>query len=308
MLAHAIQVVLFFMYQLPEMGNIKEIILKENITTNNDKYEKAIDALVEKEVSQPLSPIQRVAAKLWLKNNDIIETIKSVLRVFRYDDNRLKKMTEWELKKTLLEEIAQGCHYKFFTSPLGLWSLSDLKKRIGWIEAEELKGEIAQLNLRNPIIHHADMKSTFVYNKKRGVIHKKEILETLSRMTKLHILLQAISRYTRQISSIANFSISLETTVDKKIFILVFLPFICGFLSWKHNESRGSLRAGWEASIINQAVGKRIDDRIEVFEKYIKEYGAKYRGEPIEERTVVFDGTYSELCTKLREGYEETEQ
>ncbi len=282
--------------------------MKENITTNNDKYEKAINVLVEEEVSQPLSPIQRVAAKLWLKNNDIIETIQSVLRVFRYDDNRLKKMTEWELKKTLLEEIAQECHYKFFTSPLGLWSRSDLKKRIGWIEAEELKGEIAQLNMRNPIIHHADMKSTFVYNKKRGVIHKKEILETLSRMTKLHILLQAISRYTRQISSIANFSISLETTVDKKNLMLVFLPFICGFLSWKHNESRESLRAGWEASILNHVVGKRIDDRIEVFEKYIKEYGAKYSGEPIDERTVVFDGTYSELCTKLSEGCEGAEQ
>ena len=282
--------------------------MKENITTNNDKYEKAIRTLIEEEVSQPLSPIQRVAAALWFKNNDIIETIKSVLGVFGYDDNRLKKMNEWELKKTLLEKIAQDCHYKFFTSPLGLWSLSDLKKRIGWIEAEELKGEIAQLNMRNPIIHHADMKSTFVYNEKRGVIHKKEILETLSRMTKLHILLQAISRYTRQISSIANFSISLRTTDDDQNVMLCFPPFICGFLSWKHNESRESLRAGWEASIINQAVGKRIDDRIEVFEKYIKEYGAKYSGEPIDERTVAFDGTYSELCTKLREGCERTEQ
>ena len=167
MLAHAIQVVLFLCANYQKWQNIKEIILKENTTTNNDKYEKAINALVEKEVSQPLSPIQRVAAALWLKNNDIIETIKSVLRVLGYDDNYLKKMSEWNLKKTLLEEIAQDCHYKFFTSPLGLWRKSDLKKRIGWIDAEELKGEIAQLNMRNPIIHHADMKSTFVYNKKK---------------------------------------------------------------------------------------------------------------------------------------------
>ncbi len=282
--------------------------MRENITTNNDKYEKAIRTLIEEEVSQPLSPIQRVAAALWFKNNDIIETIKSVLGVFGYDDNPLKKMSEWNLKKTLLEEIAQDCHYKFFTSPLGLWRKSDLKKRIGWIDAEELKGEIAQLNMRNPIIHHADMKSTFVYNKKRGVIHKKEILETLSRMTKLHILLQAISIYTKKISIIANFSISLETIDDDKNIMLCFPPFICGFLSWKHNESRENLRAGWEAFIINQAVGKRIDDRIEVFEKYKKEYGAKYRSEPIDARIVVFDGTYSELCTKLREGCEGAEQ
>ncbi len=79
--------------------------MKENTTTNNYKYEKAINALVEKEVSQPLSPIQRVAAALWLKNNDIIETIKSVLGVFGYDDNRLKKMNEWGLKKTLLARL-----------------------------------------------------------------------------------------------------------------------------------------------------------------------------------------------------------
>ncbi len=162
--------------------------------------------------------------------------------------------------------------------------------------------------MRNSIIHHADMKSIVVYNSKKGIIHKKEILETLSRMTKLHILLHAISRYTRKISNIANFSISLRTTDDNKNIMLCFLPFICGFLSWKHNEYRENLRAGWEASIINQAVGKRIDDRIEVFEKYKKEYGAKYRGEPIEERTVVFGGTYSELCTKLREGCEGAEQ
>lgn len=294
--------------------------MKENTTTNNEKYEKAINALVEEEVSQPLSRIERVAAALWFKNNDIIETIKSVLRVFGYDDNCLKKMRgEGELKKTLLEEIAQDDHYKFFTSPLGLWRKSDLKKRIGWIDAKKLKGEIAQLDMRNSIIHHIDMKSIldpkdfmygveFVYDSKKGVIHKKEILETLSRMIKLHILLRAISRYTRQISSIANFSISLETTVDKKNLILAFVPFICGFLSWKHNESRENLRAGWEASIINQTVGKRIDDRIEVFEKYIKEYGAKYPGEPIDERTIVFDGTYSELCTKLCEGCEGAEQ
>ena len=275
--------------------------MRENITTNNDKYEKAIRTLIEEEVSQPLSPIQRVAAALWFKNNDIIETIKSVLGVFGYDDNPLKKMTEWELKKTLLEEIAQDCHYKFFTSPLGLWRKLDLKKRIGWIDAGELKGEIAQLNMRNPIIHHADMKSTFVYNKKRGVIHKKEILETLSRMTKLHILLHAISRYTKKISNIADFSISLRTTDDDKNIIFPSLYSICGFLSWKHNESRESLRAGWEASILNHAVGKRIDDRIEVFEKYKKEYGARYRGEPIDARIVVFDGTYSELCSYAKD-------
>ena len=293
--------------------------MKENTTTNNYKYEKAINALVEKDVSRPLSPIQRVAAELWLKNNDIIETIKSVLGVFGYDDNRLKKMNEWGLKKTLLEEIAQDCHYKFFTSPLGLWKKSDLKKRIGWIDAKKLKGEIAQLDLRNSIIHHIDMKSIldprdfmygveFVYDSKKGVIHKNEILEALSRMTKLHILLRAISRYKREISNIADFSISLRTTDDDKNIILPSLYSICGFLSWKHNESRESLRAGWEASILNQAVGKRIDDRVEVFEKYKKEYGARYRGEPIDERTVVFDGTYSELCTKLREGCEGAEQ
>ena len=229
--------------------------MRVNITTNNDKYEKAIRTLIEEEVSQPLSPIQRVAAALWFKNNDIIETIKSVLGVFGYDDNPLKKMTEWELKKTLLEEIAQDCHYKFFTSPLGLWIKSDLKKRIGWIDAGELKGEIAQLNMRNPIIHHADMKSIldprdfmygfeFVYDSKKGVIHKKEILATLSRMTKLYILLRAISKYTRKISSIADFSISLRTTDDDKNIIFPSLYSICGFLSWKHNESRESLRAG----------------------------------------------------------------
>lgn len=293
--------------------------MRENITTNNYKYEKAINTLVKEEVSQPLSPIQRVAAALWLKNNDIIETIKSVLGVFGYDDNRLKEMNEWGLKKTLLDEIAQDCHYKFFTSPLGLWSKSDLKKRIGWIDAKKLKGEIAQLDLRNSIIHHIDMKSIldprdfmygveFVYDSKKGAIHKNEILEALSRMTKLHILLRAISRYTRQISNIADFSISLRTTDDDKNIILPFLYCICGFLSWKHNESRESLRAGWEAFIINQAVGKRVDDRVAVFEKYIKEYGAKYPGEPIDARTVVFDGTYSELRTKLCEGCEGAEQ
>ena len=134
--------------------------MKENTTTNNDKYEKAINALVEEEVSQPLSPIERVAAKLWFKNNDIIETIKSVLRVFGCDDNCLKKMRgERELKETLLVEIAQNCHYKFFTSPLGLWRKSDLKKRIGWIDGKKMKGEIAQLDMRNSIIHHIDMKS-----------------------------------------------------------------------------------------------------------------------------------------------------
>ena len=43
-------------------------MLKENTTTNNEKYEKAINALVEEEISQPLSPIERVAAALWFKN------------------------------------------------------------------------------------------------------------------------------------------------------------------------------------------------------------------------------------------------
>ena len=142
----------------------------------------------------------------------------------------------------------------------------------------------------------------FVYESKKGVIHKKEILEALSRMTKLHILLRAISRYKRERNSIAD--ISLRTTDDDKSMILPFLCSMCGFLSWKHNESRENLRAGWEAFIINQAVGKRLDNRVEVFEKYKKEYGAKYSGEPIDARIVVFDGTYSELCTKLREGCE----